>query len=86
MSFPWQTTTEPSRVRPMVAFWCNSLGNVPTELIIHGSYMYVSTANGIIEQINMADGTVNNSSWFSNGFGGYTLWQMDYCLKPPVFV
>jgi len=77
MSFPWQTTTtEPSRVRPMVAFWSNSLGNVPNELIIHGSYMYVSTANGIIEQINMADGSVNNSSWFDNGFGGYTLWQM----------
>jgi len=77
MSFPWQTTTtEPSRVRPMVAFWSNSLGNVPNELIIQGSYMYVSTNNGIIEQVNMSDGTVNNSSWFDNGFGGYTLWQM----------
>jgi hypothetical protein len=77
MSFPWQTTTKPSGIRPMVAFWSNSLGHSPSELIIHGSYMYVSTADGIIEQINMADGTVNNSSWFDNGNGHNSLlWQM----------
>jgi len=74
MSFPWQTT-EPSGIRPMVSFWSNAVGNRPNELIINGSYMYVSTDNGIIEQINMSDGTVNNSSWFYNGNGGI-LWQM----------
>ena len=74
-TFPWRTTTY-SGIRPMIAFWSNSLDNVPNELIIDGSYMYVSTNNGIIEQINMADGTVNNSSWFDNGFSGYPLFQM----------
>jgi len=81
-TFPWESTTNAPRstIRPHVAFWSNSLGNSPTELIIHGSYMYVSTANGYIEEINMADGSVNNSTWFSNGINSINnnsqLWQM----------
>jgi len=76
--YPWQNNTVSTlSARPSIASWC-VLANRPDCLIIDetNTFIYASTDNGFIEQINISDGTDNNSEIYSNGTGTELL-QMD---------